>query len=114
MDSPSPREERESQRIDSSRQLVFAPGAQPFFRLKLRHSEQMREHLEPVPFPQLDQFGNSLGNEGHSLVRAALLTSFSSFYGWRFRFFARSLPLPAARTLAQKIFIPTSQNIVQK
>jgi hypothetical protein len=93
---------------------VFAPGAQPFFRLKLRHSEQMREHLEPVPFRQLDQFGDSLGNEGHSLVRAALLTSFCSFYGWRFRLFARSLPLPAARTLAQKNFIPTSQNIVQK
>jgi len=93
---------------------VLAPCAQPLFRLKLRHSEQMREHLEPVPFRQLDQFGNSLGNEGHGLVRAALLTSFSSFYGWRIRFFARSLPLPAARTLAQKIFIPTSQNIVQK
>jgi hypothetical protein len=93
---------------------VFAPGAQPFFRFELRHAEQMREHFQPMALRQLDQFGNGLGNEGHGLVGAALLTSFCSFYGWRFRCFARSLPLPAARTLAQKIFIPTSQNIVQK
>jgi hypothetical protein len=93
---------------------VFAPGAQALFRLKLRHAEQMAEHFQPMPLRQLDQFGHGFGNEGHSLVRTALLTSFSSFYGWRFRFFARSFPLPAARTLAQKIFIPTSQNIAQK
>jgi len=93
---------------------VFAPGTQPFFRLKLRHAQQMSEHFEPMALRQLDQFGNGLGNEGHGLVGAALLASFCSFYGWRFRCFARSLPLPAARTLAQKIFIPTSQNIIQK
>ena len=68
-----------------SRQLVLAPGAQPFFRLELRHAEQMAEHLEPVALRQLDQFGNGLRDEGHGLVRAALLTSFSSFIGWRFR-----------------------------
>jgi hypothetical protein len=67
-----------------------------------------------MPLRQLDQFGHGFGNEGHSLVRAAFLTSFNSFDGWRFRFSARSLALPAARTLAQKIFIPTSQNIAQK
>jgi hypothetical protein len=93
---------------------VFAPGAQPFFRLELRHAEQMAEYLEPMPLRQLDQFGNGLGNEGHGLVGAALLTSFCSLYGWRFRRFARSLTLPTARTFGQKIFIPTSQNIAQK
>src|SRR6186713_1113446 len=97
-----------------SRQLVFASGAQAFFRLEQRHAEQVAEHLQAMPLRQLDQFGHSFGDEGHSLVRAALLASFSSFYGWQFRFSARSLPLPAARTLAQKIFIPTSQNIAQK
>jgi hypothetical protein len=81
---------------------VFAPGAQPFFRLELRHAEQMAEYLEPMPLRQLDQFGNGLGNEGHGLVGAALLTSFCSLYGWRFRRFARSLPLPTARTFGQK------------
>jgi hypothetical protein len=93
---------------------VFAPGAQPFFRLELRHAEQMAEYLEPMTLRQLDQFGNGLGNEGHGLVGAALLTSFCSLYGWRFRRFARSLTLPTARTFGQKIFIPTSQNIAQK
>jgi hypothetical protein len=38
---------------------------------------------------QLDQFGNGLGNEGHGLVGAALLTSFSgTFHGWRVPTFA--------------------------
>ena len=68
-----------------SRQLVLAPGAQAFLRLELRHAEQVTEHLQPVALRQLDQFGNSLRNEGHGLVRAALLTSFNgSFLGWRF------------------------------
>ena len=67
-----------------SRQLVLAPGAQAFFRLELRHAEQMAEHLQPVALRQLDQFGNGLRNEGHGLVGAALLTSFSgTFLGWR-------------------------------
>jgi hypothetical protein len=49
----------------------------------------MAEHLEPMALRQLDQFGNGLGNEGHSLVGAALLTSFSgTFLGWRVPTFA--------------------------
>jgi hypothetical protein len=47
----------------------------------------MAEHLEPVTFRQLDQFGDGLRNEGHGLVRTAFLTSFAIF-GWRFRFLA--------------------------
>ena len=71
------------------RQLVLAPGAQAFFRLELRHAKQVAEHLEPVPLRQLDQFGNGLRNEGHGLVRAALLASFSgTFLGWRVPTFA--------------------------
>lgn len=63
---------------------MFAPCAQVFFRLELRHAEQMAEHFKPVALRQLDQFGNGLCNEGHGLVGAALLTSFSSaFLGWR-------------------------------
>jgi hypothetical protein len=81
---------------------VLAPGAQAFFRLELRHAEQVTEYLQPMALRQLDQFGDGLGNESHGLVRAALS---SSFFGWRFRFFARSLALPAARSLAQKICI---------
>ena len=43
----------------------------------------MAENLEPVALRQLDQFGNSLGDEGHGLVRAALLASFNgTFLGW--------------------------------
>jgi hypothetical protein len=92
---------------------VPASGSQPFFRLELRHAEQMAEHLEPMALRQLDQFGNGLGNEGHGLVRAAFLTSFMIF-GWRFRFLARSLPLPAASSFAQKTCIPTTQSMAQK
>jgi hypothetical protein len=45
----------------------------------------MAEHLEPVALRQLDQFGNGLCNEGHRLVGATLLTSFSgAFLGGRF------------------------------
>ena len=74
---------------EPSRKLVFAPGAQAFFRLELRHAEQMAEHLEPMALRQLDQFGNGLGNEGHGLVGAALLASFSgTFHGWRVPTFA--------------------------
>ena len=69
---------------EHSRQLVPAPGTQALFRLELRHAEQMAEHLQPVAPRQLDQFGNGLRNEGHGLVGAALLTSFSgTFLGWR-------------------------------
>ena len=51
--------------MDSSRQLVFAPGAQAFFRLELRHAEQVTEHLQPVTFRQLDQFCNGLRDPGY-------------------------------------------------
>jgi len=72
-----------------SRQLVLAPGAQAFLGLQLRHAEQMAEHLQLVALRQLDQFRNGLGNEGHGLIRAALLTSFNgSFLGWRNPLFA--------------------------
>jgi hypothetical protein len=74
-------------RIDLSRQLVLAPGTQALFRFELRHAKQMGEHLEPVALGQLDQFGNSFGNEGHGLIGAAFLTSFGHF-GWRVRFLA--------------------------
>ena len=68
---------------------MFAPGAQPFFRLELRHAEQVTEHLEPMALRQLDQFGNGLRNEGHGLVGAALLASFNgTFLGWRVPTFA--------------------------
>jgi hypothetical protein len=83
---------------EHSRKLVFAPSAQAFFRLELRHAEQMAEYLQPMSLRQLDQFGDGLCNEGHSLVRPAFP---STFVGWRFRLFARSRPLPAARSLAQ-------------
>ena len=92
-------------------QLALAPGAQPFFRLELRHSEQMAEHLEPVAFRQLDQFGNSLGDEGHGLVRAALLTP---LIGGRCPNLARSCALPAAPSLAQNNLHPIAYNIHQK
>ena len=49
----------------------------------------MAENLEPVALRQLDQFGNGLRNEGHGLVRAALLASVSgTFLGWRVPTFA--------------------------
>jgi hypothetical protein len=68
---------------------VLAPRAQALFRLELRHAEQVTEHLEPVALRQLNQFGNGLGNEGHGLVGAALLASFSgTFLGRRFPTFA--------------------------
>jgi hypothetical protein len=35
-------------------------------------------------------------------------------FGWRFRFLARSLPLPAASSFAQKTCIPTTQSMAQK
>jgi hypothetical protein len=66
-----------------------------------------------VTLRQLDQFGNGLRNEGHGLVRAALFASFW-FFGWRFRFLARSPSLPAARSLAQKTCIPMTQSIAKK
>jgi hypothetical protein len=68
---------------------VFAPCALPFFRLELRHAEQMNEHLQPMAFRQFDEFGNGFRDEGHSLVRAALLASISdTFPGWRSPTFA--------------------------
>jgi hypothetical protein len=45
-----------------------------FFGFQLRHSEQMAEDLEPVALGKFGQFGNGLGDEGHGLVGAALLT----------------------------------------
>ena len=72
-----------------SRKLAFAPGAQAFFRLELRHGEQVAEYLQPVSLRQLGQFGDGLRNEGHGLVRAALLASVSgTFLGWRVPTFA--------------------------
>ena len=69
---------------EHSRQLVLAPGTQALFRLELRHAEQMIEDLEPVALGEFGQFGNGLRDEGHGLVGAALLTSFSgTFLGWR-------------------------------
>ena len=92
---------------------MLAPGAQPFFRLELRHAEQVAEHLQPVALRQLDQFGNGLRNEGHSLVRAALLTSFSSFAGGEsdvcLKLFASGRP----QLLLKKIH-PIEYNIAQK
>ena len=74
---------------EHSRQLVLAPGAQAFLCLELRHAEQMAQHLQPVALRQLDQFGDGLRDEGHGLIRAALLTSFNgSFLGWRNPLFA--------------------------
>jgi hypothetical protein len=64
---------------------VLTPCAQAFFRLELRHAEQMAEHLESVALRQLDQFGNGLRDKGNGLVGAALLASFiGSLIGWRF------------------------------
>src|SRR3954447_21909216 len=95
---------------EHSRQLVLAPGAQELFRLELRHAEQMAQHLQPVALRQLDQFSNGLRDEGHGLVRAALLTSFSnSFLGWRCPTLARSFLLPAASNLAQKTCIQSNR-----
>jgi hypothetical protein len=70
---------------EHSRELVFAPGAQAFFRLELRHGEQVAEYLQPVSLRQLDQFGDGLRNEGHGLVGPAFPRS---FVGWRFRILA--------------------------
>jgi hypothetical protein len=68
---------------------VFAPGAQPFFRLELRHAEQVAEHLQPMALRQFDEFGNGFRDEGHSLVRAALLAPIGGmFLGWRSPTFA--------------------------
>ena len=97
-----------------SRQLVLAPGAQPFFRLELRHAEQMAEHLQPMALRQLDQFGNGLRNEGHGLVGAALLTSFSSFYGWRFRVCPKPSASGRLQLLLKKFASHRITNIVQK
>jgi hypothetical protein len=95
---------------EHSRQLVLAPGAQAFLCLELRHAEQMAQHLQPVALRQLDQFGDGLRDEGHGLVRAALLTSFSdSFLGWRRPTLARSLLLPAASCLTQKTCIQSNR-----
>ena len=66
------------------------------------HAEQMAEDLELVPPGELNQFDNSLRDEGHGLVRAAFPTL---FIGWRSPIPARSLALPAAPCLAQKICI---------
>jgi hypothetical protein len=68
-----------------SRKLAFAPGAQAFFRLELRHGEQVAEYLQPVSLRQLGQFGDGLRNEGHGLIRPAFPRS---FVGWRFRILA--------------------------
>ena len=81
-----------------------APAPQPltFFRLELDHVEQVTEDLEFVAPGEPGQFGNGFRDEGHGLVRAALPTL---FIGWRSPIPARSLALPAAPCLAQKICI---------
>ena len=85
-----------------SRQPAPAPQPQALFRLELGHPEQMAEDLELVAPGELDQFDNSLRDEGHGLVRAALPML---FIGWRSPIPARSFALPAAPCLAQKICI---------
>ncbi len=81
---------------------MLAAGPQPLLGLKLCHTKQMAEHLEPMSLRQLDQFGNSFSDEGHGLVRPPLPTP---FFGWRSPRFARSRTLPTAASLAQKISI---------
>ena len=92
-----------------------APGPQPFFRLELRHSEQMTEHFEPVAFRQLDQFGDSLCDEGHSLIRAALLTPFSAlFQGEGNRFLPEAFRFRPPPALLKKFASQSTYNIAQK
>ena len=40
----------------------------------------MNEHLQPMALRQFDEFGNGFRDEGHSLVRAALLASISDTF----------------------------------
>ena len=63
---------------------------------------------------QLDQFGDGLRNEGHGLVGAALLTSFCSFYGWRFRFLPEAFRFRPPALLPKKFSSQHQQNIAQK
>jgi hypothetical protein len=86
----------------TSRQLALAAQPQPLFGFELHHPEQVAQDLQPVAPGQFAQIGNSLRDEGHGLVRAALPTL---FIGWRSPIPARSLALPAAPCLAQKICI---------
>jgi hypothetical protein len=73
----------------ASRQLVLAPCALPLFGFELCHAEQVDEYPQPMAFGELHKFGNSLRDEGHGLVRAALLASFAdTFAGWRVPMFA--------------------------
>ena len=82
-----------------SRKLPLAAQSQTLFRFELRHGEQMPEDFELVALGQFDQIGNSLRDEGHGLVRAALpIGVFCS----RSAIPARSCALPAAPSLTQK------------
>ena len=83
-----------------SRQLALAAQPQPFFGFELRHPQEMVEHVEAMTTGQFDQFGNSLRDEGYSLVRAALLPPW--LIGLRSPIPDRSLALSAARTLVKK------------
>src|SRR5882757_10577889 len=73
----------------------------------------MAEDVELVAAGELGQFGNSLGDEGRSLIRAALPIR---FFGTRLPIpaSARSGALPAAPWLAQKNLHPNSRNILQE
>src|SRR5262245_5932485 len=59
-----------------SRQLALAAQPQPLFGFELCHAQEMAQNLQPVAFREFHQFGNSLRNEGHGLVGAALLAGF--------------------------------------
>ncbi len=64
--------------------LVDKEKGKPVRKLELHSQDGRLLSAGDTALRPLDQFGNGLRDEGHGLVGAALLTSFSdSFLGWR-------------------------------
>jgi len=56
----------------ASRQLALAAQPQVLVGLQLGHAKEIMQHVEFVTLGELAQRANLLGDEGDSLVRAAL------------------------------------------
>jgi hypothetical protein len=82
------------------RQFALAAEPELFLGFKLRHAEEMAEHLEPMAARQLGQIGGSFRNHGRSLLRAALT---ARLIGSHAPTPPRGFPRPSASCLGQTI-----------